>query len=130
MTKWNAGSPACPATCPRKLKRSRKLPKFRTTGATSGSGEAEAQESRRRSPISVSLRSLGLYAEDLSAVAWKRVFDSNCAGRRRKGLSESSPVRSAGLAFLRAIRPERDDRPMLAIAEQRARPNVERFDRP
>ena len=42
---------------------------------------------------------------------------------------ESSPARSAGLAFLKSIRPVRgrDDRQMLAIAEPRATPKAECF---
>jgi hypothetical protein len=58
-----------------------------------------------------------------------------------RGLDESSPVRSAGLGFLKSIRPglsaivrttkeERDDRRMLAIAEPRAKPKAECFYRP
>jgi len=47
-----------------------------------------------------------------------------------EGTFDSSPVRSAGLAFLRAIRPGRDDRRMLAIAEPHAKPKAERFYRP
>src|ERR1700746_4038563 len=47
-----------------------------------------------------------------------------------EGLSESSPVRSAGLAFLESICPGRDDRQMLAIAEPRAKPKAECFYRP
>jgi hypothetical protein len=58
-----------------------------------------------------------------------------------EGLSESNPARSAGLAFLKSIRPglsaivrttteERDDRQMLAIAEPRAKPKAECFYRP
>jgi hypothetical protein len=39
-----------------------------------------------------------------------------------QGPDESSPVRSAGLEFLKSIRPGRDDRRMLAIAEPRAKP--------
>jgi hypothetical protein len=38
-----------------------------------------------------------------------------------QGPDESSPVRSAGLAFLKNIRLGRDDRQMLAIAEPRAK---------
>ena len=44
-----------------------------------------------------------------------------------EGLSESSPVRSAGLVFFKSIRPRRDDRRMLAIAEPRARPKALAF---
>jgi hypothetical protein len=54
-------------------------------------------------------------------------------GRRKsvpQGPDESSPVRSAGLAFLKSIRPGRDDRRMLAIAEPRAKPKAECFYRP
>jgi hypothetical protein len=47
-----------------------------------------------------------------------------------QGPDESSPVRSAGLAFLKSIRPGRDDRQMLAIAEPRAKPKAECFYRP
>jgi hypothetical protein len=58
-----------------------------------------------------------------------------------EGLSESNPARSAGLAFLKSIRPglsaivrttteERDDRQMLAIAEPRAKPKAECLYRP
>jgi hypothetical protein len=47
-----------------------------------------------------------------------------------QGPNESSPVRSAGLAFLKSIRPGRDDRQMLAIAERRAKPKAECFYRP
>jgi hypothetical protein len=47
-----------------------------------------------------------------------------------QGPDESSPVRSAGLAFLKSIRPGRDDRRMLAIAEPRAKPKAECFYRP
>ena len=47
-----------------------------------------------------------------------------------QGPDESSPVRSAGLAFLKSIRPGRDDRQMLAIAEPRAKSKAECFDRP
>ena len=47
-----------------------------------------------------------------------------------QGPDESSPVRSAGLAFLKTIRPGRDDRQMLAIAERRAKPKAECFYRP
>ncbi len=47
-----------------------------------------------------------------------------------QGPDESSPVRSAGLAFLKNIRPGRDDRQMLAIAEPRAKSKAECFYRP
>jgi hypothetical protein len=47
-----------------------------------------------------------------------------------EGRSESSPVRGAGLAFLKSIRPGRDDLQMLAIAEPRAKPKAECFYRP
>ena len=60
----------------------------------------------------------------------------NIRGRMRtfvpEGLGESSPARSAGLAFLKSIRPGRgrDDRQMLAIAEPRAKSKAECFYRP
>jgi hypothetical protein len=47
-----------------------------------------------------------------------------------EGLSESRPVRSAGLGFLESIRPGRDDRRVPAIAEPRARPKAKHFHRP
>jgi hypothetical protein len=47
-----------------------------------------------------------------------------------QGPGESSPVRSAGLASLKSIRPGRDDRQMLAIAEPRAKPKAQCFYRP
>src|SRR5260221_5492930 len=55
-------------------------------------------------------------------------------GGQRKSVprepDESSPVRSAGLGFLKSIRPGRDDRRMLGIAEPRAKPKAECFYRP
>src|ERR1700746_19569 len=57
----------------------------------------------------------------------------NIRGRIRtfvpEGLGES-PARSAGLAFLKSIRPGRNDRQMLAIAEPRGKPKAQCFDRP
>src|ERR1700730_3354635 len=47
-----------------------------------------------------------------------------------QGPDESSPVRSAGLTFLKSIRPPRDDRPTLKIAERHARPKAKRSYRP
>jgi hypothetical protein len=47
-----------------------------------------------------------------------------------QGPHESSPLRSAGLAFLKSIRPGRDDRPILTVAGRFARPKDKRFDRP
>jgi len=47
------------------------------------------------------LKGLGLYAEDLSRLVRRSLEVAfsirTTAGRRRKGLSESSPVRSAGI---------------------------------
>jgi hypothetical protein len=66
-----------------------------------------------------------------------RACDLNCAGplvvrenQSRREPDESSPVRSAGLAFLKSIRPGRNDRQMLAIAEPRGKSKAQCFDRP
>jgi hypothetical protein len=69
----------------------------RTELATS---EAVTEESPGLCPISANLRSLGLYTEDLSRLVRRSLEAAfsirTRAGRRREGLSESSPVRSAG----------------------------------
>ena len=61
-----------------------------------------------------------------------KVFDLTGWQQRPRygGLGETRPVRSAGLASLKSIRPGRDDRRMLAIAEPRAKPKAECFYRP
>jgi hypothetical protein len=75
---------------------------IRTIGDELAKSEAGTQDSLEggRSPISANLRSLGLYTEDLSRLVRRSLevaFSIRTrAGRRRKGLSESSPVRSAG----------------------------------
>jgi hypothetical protein len=63
--------------------------------------------------------------------------NQKCTGRLGVGENQSrrDPAKVAqyevlGKRFLRPIRPGRDDRSMLAIAERRARPKAECFDRP
>jgi hypothetical protein len=64
------------------------------------SGLADSEFKIRRPPMRVNLSGLGLYAEDLSRLVRRSLEVAfsirTTAGRRRKGLSESSAVRSAG----------------------------------
>ena len=82
------------------------------------SGEAVVQESLGLRPISVNLS-----GRDQDRCWW---LEKSVP----QGPGESSPVRSAGLAFLKRY-PSRTGRSTNgAVAERRARPKAERFDRP